>query len=126
MFYQEALPKFRFLSHVDTLLTTGDRHWRKVATTKFEKAESANLLLLAVYFHMGSYKHDVVIVIKKGAYIYGVLILCGCLLSRFYSTSLLALFPGLTQLSVAVQKNVRWPVIIYHVSDIEGRKDLGG
>ena len=41
--YQEALPKFLFLSHVDSLLTIGNRHWRKVATM-FEKAESANSL----------------------------------------------------------------------------------
>ena len=78
MFYQEALPKFQFL------LAIGDTHWRKVATT-FEKAESANSLPFAVYFHMGAYKRDVVVVIKMGAYIHGVLILCGCLLSRFYS-----------------------------------------
>ena len=92
MFYQEALPKFRFLSHVNNLLTIGDRHWRKVATT-FEKAESANSLSFAVHFHMGAYfcmgvffsmgayKRDVVVVIKMGAYIHGVLILCRCLLS---------------------------------------------
>ena len=35
---------------------------------------------------MGAYKRDVVVVIKMSAYIYGVLILCGCLLSRFYGT----------------------------------------
>ena len=33
---------------------------------------------------MGAYKHDEVVIIKMGAYIHGVLILCGCLLSRFY------------------------------------------
>ena len=33
-------------------------------------------------FCMGAYKRDV---IKMGAYIHGVLILCGCLISRFYS-----------------------------------------
>ena len=33
---------------------------------------------------MGAYKCDVVVVIKMGAYIHGVLILCGCLLSRYY------------------------------------------
>ena len=33
---------------------------------------------------MGAYKRDVVVVIKMGAYIHGMLILCGCLLSRFY------------------------------------------
>ena len=72
MFYQEALPKFRFLSRVDSLLTIRDRHWRKVAAT-FEKAESANSLPFAVHFHMGAYKRDVVVVIKMGAYIHGVL-----------------------------------------------------
>ena len=36
------------------------------------------------YFRMGAYKRDVVVVIKMGAYIHGVLILCGYLLSRFY------------------------------------------
>ena len=39
------------------------------------------------YFCMGAYKHDMVVVIKMGAYIYRVLILCGCLLSQFYSIS---------------------------------------
>ena len=58
----------------------------------FEKAKSAISLLFAVYFPMGAYfcmgayKRDVVVVIKMGAYIHGVLILCGCLLSRFYGT----------------------------------------
>ena len=79
MIYQEALPKFQFLSRVNTLLTIRDRHWRKVAAT-FKKAESANSPPFAVYFHMGAYKRVVVVVIKMGAYIHGVLILCGCLL----------------------------------------------
>ena len=92
MFYQEALPKFRFLSRVDSLLAIGGRHWRKVAAT-FEKAESANLLPFTVPFHVGAYfcmdayKRDVVVVIKMGAYIHGGLILCGCLLSRFYGSA---------------------------------------
>ena len=30
---------------------------------------------------MGAYKRDVVVVIEMGAYIHGMLILCGCLLS---------------------------------------------
>ena len=64
----------------------------------FKKVESANSLPFAwnrclfvwgVYFCMGAYKHNVVAVIKIGAYIHGayfvwVLILCGCLLSQFY------------------------------------------
>ena len=96
MFYQEALPKFRFLSHVDSLLTIGDRHWRKVAAT-FKKAESVNLLTFALngclfmwdaYFFRGAYKHDVVVVMKMGCLYSWVLVLCGCLLSRFYGTVL--------------------------------------
>ena len=91
MFYQEALPKFWFLSCIDSLLTIRNRHWQKVATT-FETAESANshqlarnryLFMWGGYFCMGAYKRDVVVVIKMGAYIHGVLILCGCLLSDF-------------------------------------------
>ena len=93
MFYQEALPTFWFLSRVDSLLRIGDRHWRKVAAT-FEKAETADSLLFAVhiymrtYFCMSAYKCDVVVVIKMGANIHRVLILCGCLLSRFYGTTM--------------------------------------
>ena len=89
MSYQDALPKFWFVSCVDGLLTIGARHWQRVAAT-FKNAESTNSLPFAVYFHMGAYfcggayKHDVVVVIKMGAYIQGVLILCGCLLSQFY------------------------------------------
>ena len=45
-------------------------------------------VLTGAYFHMGAYKRDVVVVIKMGAYIHGVLILCGCLLSRVYGTHL--------------------------------------
>ena len=90
MFYQEALPTFRFLSRVDSLPTIGDRHWRKVAAT-FEKAKSANSLPFAVHFHMGAYKLDVVVVIKMGAFFHGVLILCGCLLSRFYGIKVVSL-----------------------------------
>ena len=85
MFYQEALSKFWVLSCVDSLLAFRDRHWRKMAAT-FEKAKSANLLPFAVPFCMGAYKRKVVVVIKMGAYISGVLILCGCLLSRFYDS----------------------------------------
>ena len=42
------------------------------------------LFLRGAYFCMGAYKRDMVVVITIGAYIHGVLILCGCLLSRFY------------------------------------------
>ena len=56
----------------------------------FKKAESAYSLPFAVpfhvgaYFRMGTYKHNVDVVIKIGAYIHGVLFLCGCSLSQFY------------------------------------------
>ena len=78
MFYQEALPRVWFVSCVDSLLTIADRHWRTLDAT-FEKAESANSLPLAqnghlfmwgAYFCMGAYKHDLVAVIKMGAYIH--------------------------------------------------------
>ena len=87
MLYQEALPRFRFLSRVDSLLTIVDRH----LSATFKKAESADSLPFVDHFHMGAYfcmgayKCDVLVVIKMGAYIHRVLILCGCL-SRFYST----------------------------------------
>ena len=92
MFHQEPLPKFRVLSSVDSLFTSGGR-LAKVAAA-FEKAKSANSLPLAMpflvgaYFCMGAYKRDVVVVIKMGVYIHGMLILCGCLLSQFYGTYL--------------------------------------
>ena len=44
-------------------------------------------VLIFVWVLNTAYKLDVVVVIKMGAYIHGVLILCGCLLSRFYGTS---------------------------------------
>ena len=96
MFYQEALPRFWVVSHSDSLLTIADRHCRTLAAT-FEKAESANslpfarngcLFMWGAYFCMGAYKRDVVAEMKMGAYIHGVLILCGCLLSRFYGSTL--------------------------------------
>ena len=86
MFYQEALPKFWLLSHVDSLLTIRDRHWRKVAATfenrisKFASICGAFSYHVGAYFCMGAYECDVVVVIKMGAYIYGVPLLCGCML----------------------------------------------
>ena len=88
----KKFPKFRLLFHVDSLLTIGNTHWQKVAAT-FKTAESANLLPFArngcpfmwgAFFCMGAYKRDVVVVIKMGAYSHWMLILCECLLSRFY------------------------------------------
>ena len=96
MFYQEALPKFRFLSRVNSLLEIGDRHWQKVAAM-FEKAESANSLPFAVYFHMGAYfcmgayKRDVVVVIKMGAYIHGCLFCVGAYYPDFTVLSIYSL-----------------------------------
>ena len=95
MFYQEALPKFRLLSRVDSLLTIGDRHWRKKPLLSkkpnqqihFRLHGNGCLFMWGAYFCMGAYKRDVVVVIKMGTYIHGVLILCGCLLSRFYRMS---------------------------------------
>ena len=88
MFYQDALPKLWFLSCVDSLLTIGDRHWQRVATM-FEKAESRNSLLFTMPFHMGAYfcmgayKRDVIVVIKMGAYIHGMLICVGAYYPNF-------------------------------------------
>ena len=86
MFYQEALLKFCVsIACLQVERDTGERHWRGAAT--FQKAESANSLLfvapfyVGAHFCMGAYKPNVVVVIKIGAYIHGVLILCECLLS---------------------------------------------
>ena len=53
------------------------------------KAKSANLhgngaFFWAAYFCMDAFKHNVVPVVKMSAYIHGVLIFCGCLLSRVH------------------------------------------
>ena len=53
------------------------------------------------YFCVGAYKHDVVVVIKMGAYIQAVLILCGCLLSRFYGS-----VPYLSELDLVTARAV--------------------
>ena len=66
-----------------SLLTIGDRHWRKMAAT-FEKSRISKFT--SVCTEQVLYTRDVVVVIKTGAYIHGVLILCRCLLSRFYGT----------------------------------------
>ena len=69
------------VSRVDSLLTIEARHWQKLATT----FELANSLPFAVAVSCGvSTLVRVVVVIEMGAYIHGVLILCGCLLSQFY------------------------------------------
>ena len=85
-FFANSWPCLNF-GFYPVLIACCNRHWQKVATM-FEKAESANsppfarnrcLFIWGAYFCMGTYKHDVVVVIKMGAYINGVLILCGCL-----------------------------------------------
>ena len=84
MFYQEALTKFQFLSRVDSLLTIGDRHWRKVDATFQKPNQQIHFYLRCIFIWVLIFGW-VVVVIKMGAYINGVLILCGCLLFRFYS-----------------------------------------
>ena len=54
--------------------------------TKFTSVRMIMVLFIwGAYFCMSAYKRDAVVVIKMWAYIYGVLILCGCLFLRFYS-----------------------------------------
>ena len=92
MFYQEALPKFWLISCVDSLLTIGDRHWRKLATTfkkpnqqiHFRLHSNEYLFIWGACFCMGAYKHDLVVVIKMCGRIQGCFIFYGCLLSRLY------------------------------------------
>ena len=71
MFYQEALPTFRLLSHVDSLLTIGDRHWWKL-TTAFEKAESAKFISICMV--TGAFSRGVPIFYGYLAYFLWVLI----------------------------------------------------
>ena len=65
----------------------------KLAATFEKPNQQRNSLLFArqlgffkmsPYFYMAGYKRNVVVAIKMGAYIHGVLILYGSLLSRFY------------------------------------------
>ena len=80
MFYQEALPKFKFYPMLIACLQLEIAiHWRKVAAM-FDKTESANSLPFAVPFHVGAYKRDVVVVIKMGDYIHGCLFCVGAYL----------------------------------------------
>lgn len=89
MFYQETLPKFPVLiAHLQSEIDTGEKPLRsKKPNQQIDLQLHGNrcLFMWGAYFCMGAYKHDVVAVIKMGAYIhaYGVLSLCGCLLSRF-------------------------------------------
>ena len=60
---------------------------------------------VGAYFCMGAYKRDVVVVIKMGVYIHGVLILYGCLLSRFYG--------------IYNSSRTQWSVELLHVQEKE-------
>ena len=64
MFYQEASPKFWFVTHADSLVTTKDTHWGNLAAM-FRKTESANKIpictvtvafMWVAYFCMGACK----------------------------------------------------------------------
>ena len=58
------------------ILSLAERlQWRNVAV------RNRCLFMWSVYFCMGAYKRDVVVVIKMGAYIHGVLIFYGCLIT---------------------------------------------
>ena len=54
-----------------------------------------------------AYKRDVTAEIKMGAYNQGVLILCGCLLSRFYGTSMAGIHYG--KLDIEVFPHILFP-----------------
>ena len=74
-------------------IDTGDSgHYvrRTESANLFPFAWNGCLFMWGAYFCMGAYKRDVVVVIKMGAYIHEVLILCGCLLSPFYGNLSLA------------------------------------
>ena len=79
MFYQEALLKF--CVSIDCLQVERDTGKELLRSKKPNQQTHFCLWHLCMYFCMGAYKPDVVVVIKIGAYIHGVLILCECLLS---------------------------------------------
>ena len=56
------------------------------------------------YFCMGAYRCNVVAEIRMGAYIHGVLILCGCLLSRFYGIIVSQNMPSYTLGDLSVNR----------------------
>ena len=72
------------------MLTTRDRLWQKLAATFISRlSKCTSICAVTGTFVCGVpifvWVRNVVAVIT-GSYIYGVLILCGCLLSRFYGT----------------------------------------
>ena len=90
MLYQEAMPICQLLSCANSLLTTvGKYQQSQLPCSKRRISNSLSFSCKRCFyvgcpFCMGAYKLNVVVVIKIGAYIHGVLILCGCLLSQFY------------------------------------------
>ena len=68
MLYQEALPKFWFVSLV-SLLTIGKKHWRKLAATFEKPTQQINfrlcgnrcLFMWGAYLCMGTYKRNLVV-----------------------------------------------------------------
>ena len=84
MLYLEALPKFGFYLVLIACL-------QSVKISRYVRnAKSANSLPFAWYGCLLMWVPIFVLVlinvIKMGAYIHGVLISCGCLLSRFYDS----------------------------------------
>ena len=82
MLYQEALPKIWFVPQVViACLLIVDRHWQKLATKLNQPIYFLWWFLMwGAYFCVGSYKWDVVVVVKMGAKFVGILWV------RLYST----------------------------------------
>ena len=77
----------------DSLLTFWDKYWWKLAAM-FEKSNQQShaafyVGCLFVSQGMDAYKHNVMVEIKKGAYIHVVLVLCGYTSSWFYDIIIL-------------------------------------
>ena len=82
MFYQEALLKLCVsIACLQAERDTGEELLRSKKPNQQTHFCLWHLFMWGAYFCMGAYKPDVVVVIKIGAYIHGVLILCECLLS---------------------------------------------
>ena len=85
MFCQETF----WLMLIVWLQTEGDTSESQLVCSKSQISKFhfclSNNIMWGAYFCPGAYKHDVVVLIKTGAYTHGLLIFYGCLLSRFYS-----------------------------------------
>ena len=64
-------------------------------------------------FRMGAYKHDVVVVNKVGAYIHGVLILCGCL---YHDFTVYWCEPSSVTAASPVSTNCHWCFLWYMIN----------